>query len=283
MLDREEYIEQAYLFRMLGERMKENMPMQELLALLRDEVLTTSKLPLAIDFMLGELRHTGVMSTAMSKLSHYFAPFQTYVMEEAENDRGRFDIRTAVTILEREAAYRAEGATTQGIFLYQFETLCRNRLQYDAGLGAIAADPIFDENWRQWIMMVRREIGLIDVADMIYVRSEHYYQRRKKQGLSADEPERPILFGANEGRIAWANRRKGPLLLFAALQRQLAYPQVPRPKPPDEASHVLPRLARRVEQLATRIKLLEDEQQGGIDLTKFYGPPPQDDSDAPTS
>jgi hypothetical protein len=31
-------------------------------------------------------------------------------------------------------------------------------------------------------------------------------------------------------------------------------------------------MLRRVERLETRLKLLEDEQRGGIDLTKYYGP-----------
>ena len=61
------------------------------------------------------------------------------------------------------------------------------------------------------------------------------------------------------------------LLLFAALQRHLNYPLAPRPKPVDESRHVIPTLLRRVERLETRLKLLEEEQKGGIDLSKFYG------------
>jgi hypothetical protein len=37
----------------------------------------------------------------------------------------------------------------------------------------------------------------------------------------------------------------------------------------------LPQLARRLEQLEMRIKLVEEEQRGGIDLTKFYVKPDQ--------
>ena len=37
-------------------------------------------------------------------------------------------------------------------------------------------------------------------------------------------PEKPMLFGEKEGKIAWANRKKDPLYLFAALQRHLGYP-----------------------------------------------------------
>ncbi len=67
--------------------------------------------------------------------------------------------------------------------------------------------------------------------------------------------------------------------MFAALQRHLNYPLAPRPKPVDESRHILPLLLRRVERLETRLKLLEEEQKGGIDLTKFFGqqPLPGDD------
>ena len=49
------------------------------------------------------------------------------------------------------------------------------------------------------------------------------------------EPKLPILFGEKEGKIARANRGRDPLYLFSALQRQLGYPEVPRPRRPDEA------------------------------------------------
>jgi hypothetical protein len=87
-------------------------------------------------------------------------------------------------------------------------------------------------------------------------------------------PEKPILFGEKEGKIAWANRRKDPLYLFSALQRHLGYPVVPRAKKADEAVNLLPLLNLRVERLEARLKLLEDENKSsGIDITKFYGKP----------
>jgi hypothetical protein len=274
LLEREEYIEQAYFFRTLAERMRQNAATQDLLGAIRDEILSTTRLPLAIDFMAGELRLVGMMSPAMAKLSHYFAPFQTYVMSEAESERGRFDFYVALEILHREALYRAEGATPQGIFLFQFETLCRNRLGYDRGLAAMADDPLFNADWREWILTVRRQVGIIDFADLLYVRSAQYLHERARREGGAVEPERPVLFGEKEGKIAYANRYKDPLLLFAALARQLGYPTVPRPEPIDEVRHTLPALLRRMERLEARIKLLEEEQKGGIDLKKFLGPPP---------
>jgi hypothetical protein len=271
VLDREEYVEQAHLFRTLSERLADNVPMQELLAYVKQEVLSITRLPLAIDFLLTELKHTGVMSTAMERLPHYFTPFQTYVMTEAEAERGRFDLRIALEILRREAEYRSQSPIPQAMFMYQFECLSRNRLKYDRGLAAMAEDPIYDANWKDWIVQLRRQIGMVDFADMIYVRSQFNLIHRTRPNEPPPQPEKPVLFGEKEGKIAWANRRKDPLYLFAALQRHLNYPAVPRPKRPDENVNAIPLLMRRVDRLEARLKLLEEEGRTGIDITKFYG------------
>jgi len=282
-LAREEYIEQRHFFTVLDERIRENIPAQEVLSLVREEILATTKLPMAIDFMSAELRHLGAFSPAMRRLAHYFTPFQCYVIGEAEDDRSRFDLRIALEILAREAQYRSESPTRQGLFLYQLEAISRNRLGYDAGLEAIAIDPSYDQTWRDWILTVRRQIGIVELADLIYVRSEFYRHRMTLHETVPDEQTEAgsesdaatVLFGRGEGRIAWANRRKDPLLLFAALHRQLGYPEVPRPRPEDPEVRLLPSLARRVEQLEARLKLVEEEQRGGIQIERFYtGPKP---------
>jgi hypothetical protein len=280
-LPREEYVEQAHLFQVLGQRLRENNPAQEVLGMMREEILATTKLPMAIDFMAAELRHLGAFSTAMARLTHYFTPFQVYVISEAENDVRRFDLRVGLEVLAREAAYRAQGATRQGLFLYQLEVLSRNRLGYDAGLDAVSHDPAYDETWRTWIQTVRRQIGIVDLADLIFVRSEFYHERRAaERGGPVEDAAASVaeatsqgyapLFGRQEGRIAWANRGKDALLLFAALHRQLGYPEAPKPKPEDPDQRLLPQIARRLEQLESRLKLIEEEQRGGINLEKFY-------------
>src|SRR4051794_10115341 len=289
-LGREEYVEQAHFFRALAERLEVNVPAQEVLASVREEVLATTKLPMAIDFLLGELRHEGVLGPAMARLPHYFTAFQTFVVQESENERLRFDLRMGLEILRRESQYRSAEPTRQGIFLYQFESLCRHRLGYDRGLEAVARDPAFDETWREWIRKLRRQIGMVDLADVVYVHSEFYWQRASNSGAAtrplaheeqADPQPAPatesedaiVLFGEREGRIALANRKKDPLYLFSSLHRQLGYPEVPRPKPPDKEKTLMPQLARRLEQLEMRLKILEEEQRGGIDLTQFYERP----------
>jgi hypothetical protein len=216
------------------------------------------------------LRHSGEMSSAMKRLPHYFTPFQTYIISAAEDERGRFDMRVAIEVLRQEALYRSKDPQREGLFMYQFETLARNRLRYDWGLDAIARDTMYNEDWREWILTVRRQIGIVDFADMIFVRSAEYLRRKVGPDRTAPAPEKPVLFGEKEGKIAWANRQKDPMYLFAALQRHLAYPSAPRPQKIDEAVNLLPRLMRNLERLEVRIRLLEEENREGIDITKFY-------------
>ncbi|NND99801.1 MAG: hypothetical protein HKN47_20975 [Pirellulaceae bacterium] len=269
MLPRDEYVEQAHLYGLLRARAKESMPIQELLDQLRHEILATTKLPMAMDYMLTEVKHSGLLAPAMYKLRHYFTDFQAYLVRESEDDSGRFQMQTALQILESDAKYRAEGVTRAGMFFFQFEALCRNRLSYDRGLTAMSNDPIYDRDWSKWILSLRAQVGLVDFADLLFLASDQYKNRLIDAGESYED-KGPFLFGEKEGRIAWANRRKEPLFLFGAMQRHLGYPSVPRPEPPNENRELVPQLMRRVERLETRVKLLEEENRSGIDITRFY-------------
>jgi hypothetical protein len=277
LLPAEEYIEQAYLFRGLQQRVNTVDPIQEVLRHLREEILATTKLPMAIEYMLAELNHVGTISTAMRRLSHYFTPFQAFIIEQAEDERGTFDMLQAFQILEKEAQYRGASPDPVGMFFYQFETLCRNRLDYDRGLKAMSNDVVYNQRWQEWILWVRHQMGVLDLADVIYVYSEYSLKVQAREGGPIRAPEH-LLFGEKEGRIALANRHKEPLYLFAALQRQLGYPPVPRPQPADPLENQIPRMKRTLEQLEVRIKMLEDEQrQRGIDLSQFYLKPNRPD------
>ena len=274
LLDREEYIEQAYFFRTFLERLNEDLPSQEILASIREEILATTKLPLALDVLRGELMLKGRLCEGMVLLSHYFAPFQAFVMQQAEQDRTKFDQRVAFQILEREAKYRSETASPAGLFVYQFECLARNRLGYHEGMTAIADDPMFDADWRDWIRRARQQLGTVEFADLIYYRSEFFVEERRKTSGPDYEPSTPILFGRQEGRIARANRGKDPLYLFAALQRHLGFPSVPRGKGASDFK-LHPLLELRITRLEKRLQLLESESQGKLDLSEFYVKPPQ--------
>jgi len=268
-LDRSEYVEQAYFYGLLENRIVLEIPIQELLEQVHFEIAANTRLPMAIDFLLTELKHGGVMAPAMRRLGHYFTPFQTYLIAEAEREEGKFDMRVALKVLQAEAQYRADGGSHGGLFFYQFEAICRNRLRYDPGLAAIAADPSYDDVWKAWVLRLRRDIGLIDFADFLFMHSDEY--RRKMVAIGESVEHRgPFIFGQQEGRIAFACRRRDPLYLFGALQRHLGYPAVPRVAPVDRTMEAIPQLFRKLEQLEHRLKLMEQENRAGIDITKFY-------------
>jgi len=272
-LDREEYIEQAYFFRTLRERMfEEQIPTQSVLERIHEEVLAITRLPMAIQFLSTELKHSGLLSSGFARLAHYFTPFQTYVVAQAEEDQMRFSIDVALLVLEREAQYRSETPTPQGLFVYQFETLSRNRLGYEHGLRAMHGDTFYDETWKNYIEFVRRQIGAVDFADLIYLRSAWYVTDQRRQAPNY-EPPVPALFGEKEGKIAKASRGRDPLYLFAAVQRQLGYPQVPRIKNREDPAVKLQEIQAKLKEHEARLKLIEGEQRGKVDLSEFMAKP----------
>ena len=274
ILDREEYIEQAYFFRMLRERMATNLAVQDILARVHEEILATTRLPYAIQFLATEVKHSGNLSSGFVRLAHYFTAFQAFVIRQTEEEKRRFNIETALLVLEREAEYRAGKPTAAGLFVFQFETLSRNRLGYDQGLEAMAADPFFDGAWREYLDMVRRQVGVVDFGDLLYLRSELYVAEQRRLD-PAYKPPLPPLFGDKEGKIARANRGRDPLYLFAALQRQLGYPEVPRPRPRDDTAARLEAVLAKIRDLELRIKLIEGELRGQVDLSQFLAKPDQ--------
>ena len=64
--------------------------------------------------------------------------------------------------------------------------------------------------------------------------------------------------------------------MFAALQRHLGYPAVPRTPRARSRPVFEPQVEFRFQRLENRLSLLESEVQGGIDLSRFYkGPQPE--------
>ena len=149
--------------------------------------------------------------------------------------------------------------------------LWRNRLGYDDGLKAMAADPFYDPDWSAFIDDLRPQVGLVDFADILFLRSELYVKERRRQEPDY-EPPAPPLFGEKEGKIARANRGRDPLYLFAALQRHLDYPEAPRPKPRDDVGNKVLVLEAKLRELEKRVKLMDSELRGKIDLSEFVKP-----------
>lgn len=271
-LEREEYIEQAYFFHAFRERLADGLPSQEILARIGEELLSTTKMPLAVGFLSTESKLSGLMSPAMARLDHYFTAFQTHVVAQAEADMNRFSMDQALLVLEREAEYKAKGASLAGLFVFQFESLSRNRLGYAKGLTTMAQDPAYTEDWRDYILTLQTRLGDVDFADLIFVRSDYFVNERRR--LRPDfVPKHPPLFGEKEGKIARANRGRDPLYLFSALQRQLGYPEVPRPRRPDELEARVLLLEQKIAQLENRLKLAEGELHQDVDINQVMVKP----------
>jgi hypothetical protein len=272
VLEREEYVEQAYFFNNFRERLVDGLPAQEILSRISEELLSTTKLPLAVSFLHDEIKGTGLMAPAMTRIGHYFTAFQTHVIGQAEITLSRFSMEQALLILEREAKYKSENLSLAGLFIFQFESLSRNRLGYTRGLTAMAQDPFYPEDWKDYIMTLQTRLGDVDFADLIFVRSEYFVQQRRKT-TPEYEPKYPTLFGEKEGKIARANRGRDPMYLFSALQRQLGYPEVPRPRRPDELEARVLLLEQKIAQLENRIKLAESEIGQDDDLARVIVKP----------
>jgi hypothetical protein len=271
VLDREEYVEQAYFFRTFRERLADNVSAQEILERVPEELLTTTRLPFASGFLATELKHTGLLASGFARLPHYFTPFQAFVIYQAEDEKRKIPMLTALLVLEREAAYKAGSPTKPGLFVYQFESIARNRLGYTDGLTAMTADSHYDDEWKAYLEVVRRQIGVIDFADLVYLRSDLYVieQRRTNPGY---EPPVPPIFGEKEGKIAKASRGRDPLYLFAALQRQLGYPEVPKYRQRDDLTTKFEVIQNKLRELEQRLRLAEAELRGSIDLSQFGKP-----------
>src|SRR5262249_1890878 len=136
------------------------------------------------------------------------------------------------------------------------------------------ADPFYDDDWRTYLDAVHRQLGVVDFADLVYLRSSFYVTEERRQDAAYEPPVAP-LFGEKEGKIARANRGRDPLYLFAALQRQLGYPEVPRPRPRDDPAAKVEALQAQVHQLEARLKLVEGEVRGQVDLSQFLTRPEQ--------
>jgi hypothetical protein len=155
--------------------------------------------------------------------------------------------------------------------VYEFEVLSRNRLGYEEGLRAMQQDGFFDDAWRDYVETVRRSIGEVEFADLVYVRSEMYVKDQQRLGNHGPFP--PVLFGEKEGKIAKASHGRDPLFLFSALHRQLGYPAVPRMIRKDDPLVVLNAVQLKLRDLEQRLKLLESEARGSADAAQLLGRP----------
>ena len=237
VLDREEYVEQAYFFRTFRERSPTTCRRRTSSTRVHEELLTSTRLPYAVQFLAAELKHTGLARHGFAKLPHYFTAFQAFVVaagrggEDAVPD-GRprswcsnARPRTAPRQPTQAGAVRLPVRDDRP----QPARLPR-RLRRDDGRPVL----------RRRLAGIHRRTGRGRSATSTSPTSSTCGRSctciEQRRANPAFEPPLPPLFGEKEGKIAKASRGRDPLYLFAALQRQLGYPEVPRYKQRDDAT-----------------------------------------------
>ncbi len=71
ILDREEYVEQVYFYRALRERLLTNQSAQDILERVHEEILATTRLVYAIQFLATELKHSGLLASGFARLPQH--------------------------------------------------------------------------------------------------------------------------------------------------------------------------------------------------------------------
>src|ERR1041385_4612673 len=96
----------------------EQIPTQVVLERIHEEILAITRLPMAIQFLSTELKHSGLLSSGFARLGHYFTPFQAFIVRQTEEHHLKFNIESALLVMEREARYRAGDWTRAALFVY---------------------------------------------------------------------------------------------------------------------------------------------------------------------
>ena len=89
------------------------MPTQEVLSQIHEEILSTTQLPMAVQFLATEIKHTGLLSSGFRRLPHYFTPFQTFVISRPKR-RNRFSIDLGLLVLETRSCLPCGNADAGG-------------------------------------------------------------------------------------------------------------------------------------------------------------------------
>ena len=260
-----------YFFRTFRERLGENLAAQDILSRLHEEILTTTRLPMAVEFLAAEVKHTGLLHTGFEKLPHYFTPFQSFLVRQAEEPRTRFTTLEALRVMEQESKYKAETPTHAGLFVFHFESLLRNKLGFDEGLRAVEGDPYYPKVWKDYIDIVRRQVGVFDFCDLVYLRSTLYVSDQKRIN-PVYEPPVPPLYGDKEGKIAKASRGRDPLFLFRGTSEAVELPRSAEAAGTRLLGGEARSVTRQLRDLENRLKLAEGELRGSIDWTQFGKP-----------
>ncbi len=184
-------------------------------------------------------RATGLMAPAMARLGHYFTPFQTHVIGQAED--GREPVLDGPGPARSSSARRSSRPTARrrpGCSSTSSRPSRGTGSATRQGLDAMAADPFYDEDWRDYILALGARLGDVDFADLIYVRSAYFVtERRRKDPDFVPKYPDPLRREGGEDRPRQPRPRSALPLLRppapARLPRGPAAPAARRGRGPD--------------------------------------------------
>ena len=225
VLEREEYVEQAYFFRTFPRTGRRQPAFAGSAGHARpgdpDDDPPASRRPVPGDGDQAQ-RPAGHGLRALARTTSI--RFRRSSFARPKTRSCRFSMDTALLVLEREATYRASNPTRPGLFVYQFETICRNRLGYWDGLTAMSEDPL----------LRRRLEGVSDRGSQgsrrrRFRRPDLLPLRPRGERTAAAEPELPAVRPYALRREGGENRQGEPRPRPALLVRgPAAAAQLPR-------------------------------------------------------
>ncbi|MEZ6078706.1 MAG: hypothetical protein R3C56_24435 [Pirellulaceae bacterium] len=104
------------------------------------------------------------MSGGMAMLKHYFVPFQTFLIAEAETDRRTFRLPNCPANPGR----RIQSTHRRAIYFGRFVLLpVRSYLSQSSQLRSrtkrpASEDPAYPPAWQEWLLILR-QLGLVDL------------------------------------------------------------------------------------------------------------------------
>ena len=224
VLDRDEYVEQAYLFRAFRDRLADNLPAQDILTRVHEELLSSTRLPYAVQFLVAELKHSGLLASGFEKLPHYFTPFRR--LSSGKQKRNRALPMTTLCSSWSASALQSRDSNEAGLVHIPVRDDRRNRLGYLGGTAA-SRDPLYDGEWRAFVSGSKpRQVGDMDFADLVYLRSELYVQEQRRESIVRTFTN--ALFGEKEGKIAKASAAAGLHCICSPPSKGNSAIQVPR-------------------------------------------------------
>ena len=272
VLDREEYIEQAYFFRASASGSPTTCRPRTSSPRLHEELLTTTRLPYAVQFLAAEIKHTGPARQRVREAAALLHPFQAFVIRQAEEEKQRFPMADGAAGAGTRGRVPGRAADQPGLFVYQFETIARNRLGYIDGLAAMAADPLYDADWRATSTSSAGRSATSTSRDLVYLRSELYVTEQRRAN-PAYEPSRAAALRREGGEDRQGQPRPRPAV---PVRRAAAATRLPRgaavTQRDDGKTRSWSKIETKLRELETRLKLAEGELRGNIDLSQFGKP-----------